>query len=115
VAGKCLIICSAFGLSKIDLELDMKINLQLHVEEFEFIKAAIQEKTKSLVDYMDGTRKIAVSLERMNEEYLQKQASSIDEEEFEEELKKVTGKKTNQTPYGLKKDGTPAKKRGRKS
>ena len=99
----------------------MKINLQLHVEEFEFIKMAIQEKTKSLIDYMDGSRKIAVGLERMNEEYLEKQASSITEAEFEEELEKVTGKKsefayrkkTNQAPYGLKKDGTPKKKSGR--
>jgi len=102
----------------------MKINLQLHVEEFEFIKVAIQEKTKSLIDYMDGSRKIAVGLERMNEEYLREQASSIAEEEFEEELKKVTGKKksefayskrTNQAPYGLKKDGTPKAKPGRKA
>ena len=64
----------------------MKINLQLHVEEFEFIKVAIQQKTKSLIDYMDGSRKIAVGIERMNEEYLQEQASSIAEEEFEKEL-----------------------------
>jgi len=100
----------------------MKINLQLHVEEFEFIKVAIQEKTKSLIDYMDGSRKIALGIERMNEEYLKEQASSIDEEEFEKELEKVTGKKksefayrkkTNQAPYGLKKDGTPKKKSGR--
>jgi len=103
------------------LELDMKINLQLHVEEFEFIKMAIQEKTKSLIDYMDGSKKIAVSLERLNEEYLEKQASSITEAEFEKELEKVTSKKsefayrkkTNQAPYGLKKDGTPKKKSGR--
>jgi len=102
----------------------MKINLQLHVEEFEFIKVAIQQKTKSLIDYMDGSRKIAVGLERMNEEYLREQASSIAEEEFEEELEKVTGKKksnftyrkrTNQAPYGLKKDGTPKAKPGRKA
>jgi len=99
----------------------MKINLQLHVEEFEFIKMAIQEKTKSLIEYMDGSRKIAVSLERLNEEYLEKQASSITEAEFEKELEKITGKKsefayskmTNQAPYGLKKDGTPKKKSGR--
>jgi hypothetical protein len=71
---------------------------------------------------MDGSRKIAVGIERMNEEYLQEQASSIAEEEFEKELEKVTGKKkskffyskrTNQAPYGLKKDGTPKKKSGR--
>ena len=101
----------------------MKINLQLHVEEFEFIKVAIKEKTKSLIDYMDGSRKIAVGLERMNEEYLQEQASNIDEEEFDKELGKVTNKKkpvfayrkrTNQAPYGLKKDGTPKAKPGRK-
>ena len=102
----------------------MKINLQLHVEEFEFIKMAIQEKTKSLIEYMDGSRKIAVSLERLNEEYLEKQASNIDEEEFDKELGKVTNKKkatftyskrTNQAPYGLKKDGTPKKRPGRQA
>jgi hypothetical protein len=101
----------------------MKINLQLHVEEFEFIKVAIQQKTKSLIDYMDGSRKIAVGIERMNEEYLQEQASSIAEEEFEKELGKVTNKKKavfayrkkpKSAPYGLKKDGTPKAKPGRK-
>ena len=101
----------------------MKINLQLHVEEFEFIKVAIQQKTKSLIDYMDGSRKIAVGIERMNEEYLQEQASSIAEAEFEKELEKVTGKRKSnfaykpvkkRAPYGVKKDGTPKAKPGRK-
>jgi hypothetical protein len=73
---------------------------------------------------MDGSRKIAVGIERMNEEYLQEQASNIDEEEFDKELGKVTNKKkavftyrkrTNQAPYGLKKDGTPKAKPGKKA
>ena len=101
----------------------MKINLQLPVEEFEFIKVAIQEKTKILVDYMDASRRIADSLEKMNADRLWEQASSIAEAEFDKELEKVTGKKfefaykpvKNPAPYGYKKDGTPAKKRGRKS
>ena len=102
----------------------MKINLQLPVEEFEFIKLAIQEKTKALVYYMDASKRIAESLEKMNADRLWEQASSIAEAEFEKELEKVTGKKKSEfvykakkdpAPYGYKKDGTPAKKRGRKS
>jgi hypothetical protein len=50
-----------------------------------------------------------------------KKVSNINEFDFEKELEKVAGKKsefayskmTNQAPYGLKKDGTPKKKSGR--
>ena len=41
----------------------MKINLQLPVEEFEFIKVAVQEKAKAIVDYMDASKKIAEGIE----------------------------------------------------
>lgn len=100
----------------------MKINLQLPVEEFEFIKVAVQEKAKAIVDYMDASKKIAESVEKMHADRLWEMASSIDEAEFEKELEKVTGKKKSKfaykpvkdpAPYGLKKDGTPKKKSGR--
>ena len=101
----------------------MKINLQLPVEEFEFIKVAVQEKAKAIVDYMDASKKVAESIEKMNADRLWEMASSIDEAEFEKELEKVTGKRKSnfaykpvkkRAPYGVKKDGTPKAKPGRK-
>jgi len=105
----------------------MKINLQLPIEEFEFIKVAVQEKAKSIVNYMDGSKKIAENVEKMNADRLWEMASNIDEAELEKELEKVTGKKKSEfvyrkkptrkfsAPYGLKKDGTAKAKPGRKA
>ena len=48
----------------------------------------------------------------MNEEHVREQASSIDEAEFESVF--AYRPKNKKAPYGVKKDGTPKKKPGRK-
>ena len=78
-------------------------------DEFRFMLEAISEKYERML------------LGFLKKEPTWEEVADIAEAEFEKELEKFTGKKSefaykpvkDPAPYGLKKDGTPKKKSGR--
>jgi hypothetical protein len=86
------------------------MQVQLSDTEYDFMMEAMREKFNRLLEKFT------------HKEPTWEEVADIAESEFEKELEKLTGKKKSvfaykprKAPYGLKKDGTPAKKRGRKS
>jgi len=93
-----------------------RILVDMSKGELDFIREALEVKHNSLMSYFDTCE------ENANPQPSWEEVADIAEAEFDKELEKVTGKKksvfayrkkTNQAPYGLKKDGTPKKKSGR--
>ena len=76
----------------------MKINLTVENAEFAFIKHAVQEQSKQLVEYFDAMHKVATYMVETPKESLDIQ------QQFEEEY-------LNRTDEFVKKE--PAKRRGR--
>jgi hypothetical protein len=82
--------------------------VKLTENELTFIRDAITEKYDNIMSQI--VFKPSPTLEEV---------SNMDEFEFEKELKKVAGQNSSfaykkRAPYGVKKDGTPKKKPGRK-
>ena len=111
----------------------MKINLAVETAEFNFIKHAIEQQTKQLVQYMDSMLKVAVHLDRTPEnldetiERLQRKAFEQDEryanwkkqqDNFEKECdffgpEIVIGEDYVPNKNPKRRGRPPAKKRGR--
>lgn len=93
-----------------------RIIVDMSKGELDFIREALKTKHINLMSYLDTCE------ENANPQPSWEEVADIAEAEFEKELEKVTGKKsvfaykpvTESAPYGVKKDGTPKKKPGRK-
>jgi hypothetical protein len=85
-----------------------RIMIDVSQAELDYMREALEHKHISLMAYLDVCEADARPKPTWEE------VSDIAEEEFEKEFEAIQPKRTIKAPYGLKKDGTPAKKRGRK-
>jgi hypothetical protein len=95
-----------------------RILVDMSKGELDFIREALEVKHINLMSYLDTCE------ENANPQPSWEEVADIAEAEFEKELEKVTNKKKavfayrkkpKSAPYGVKKDGTPKAKPGRKS
>jgi hypothetical protein len=84
-----------------------RIIVDMSKGELDFIREALKTKHINLMSYLDTCE------ENANPKPSWEKVAEIVEADFDKELAKITGKKS-QAPYGLKKDGTPKAKPGRK-
>ena len=94
-----------------------RILVDMSKGELDFIREALEVKHINLMSYFDTCE------ENANPKPSWEEVADIAEAEFDKELEKVTGKKksvfaykpvTKSAPYGVKKDGTPKARPGRK-
>ena len=85
-----------------------RIMIDVTQAELDFMREALEHKYESLMEYLNACEVDARPKPTWDE------VVDIIEEEFEKELEAIKPKPSRKAPYGLKKDGTPAKKRGRK-
>jgi hypothetical protein len=83
-----------------------RIIVDMSKGELDFIREALKTKHINLMSYFDTCE------ENANPKPSWEKVAEIVEADFDKELAKIIGKKS-QAPYGLKKDGTPKKKSGR--
>jgi hypothetical protein len=85
-----------------------RILIDVSTVELNFIREALEIKHINLMSYLD------VCEENSNPKPTLVEILRTAENEFEKELEKNQVKRTKKAPYGLKKDGTPKAKPGRK-
>jgi len=96
-----------------------RIIIDLSKSELDFVREALVTKHNNLMSYLDACEGESEIPDNAWDAIV-----DLAEDEFDKELGKVTNKKkavfayskrTNQAPYGLKKDGTPKKRPGRQA
>jgi hypothetical protein len=85
-----------------------RIMIDVSQAELDYMREALEYKHNSLMEYLE------ICEEDARPKPTWEEVVDIAEEEFEKELEAIKPKPSRKAPYGLKKDGTPAKKRGRK-
>ena len=91
----------------------MKINLTVETAEFNFIKHAIEQQTKQLVEYMDSMFKVATHLDRHPENIEEEINKKFDEAyaDFRAQAQAFGPEAVVKAPK--RRGRPPAKKRGR--
>jgi hypothetical protein len=85
-----------------------RILIDVSKVELDFIREALEIKHINLMSYFDECEENTTPKPSL------KEVSRIAEDLFREELEKNQFKRTKKASYGLKKDGTPKAKPGRK-
>jgi len=86
-----------------------RILIDMDLNEWDFVKAAIKEKANRLLNNFDTC--LDYRLEQLKEKPVEKEFVTKIDSEFMDQLNK---KPNNKAPYGYKADGTPRKRPGRK-
>ena len=95
-----------------------RISIDFDLNEWDFIKAGIKEKSLRLLDYFD--RCLDERLKEIKEQEkpvvnpIAQGWTPVKKEEMPNLFKHTESKPTKKAPYGYKVDGTPKKKPGRK-
>jgi hypothetical protein len=104
-----------------------RIIIDISKGELDFMREALQTKHINLMSYLDTCEADVIRKEVLSSKPTWDDASKITEDEFEKELQEIMhdkavakNKKTfvyrpKKAPYGVKKDGTPKAKPGRKA
>lgn len=98
-----------------------RIIIDVSKGELDFMREALQTKHINLMSYLDTCEANSIRKEVLNSlQPTWNEAADITEDDFDKELAKFSRPKKpfvykKKTPYGVKKDGTPKAKPGRKS
>ena len=103
-----------------------RIVIDISKGELDFMREALQTKHINLMSYLDTCEADVIRKEVLSIKPTWDEASKITEDEFEKELQEIMHDKAvaknkkpfvyrpKKAPFGLKKDGTPKAKPGRK-